>query len=84
MSAPRKERNAPTFEAALNRLEEIVGEMENADLPLEDILQRYEEGVKLRDFCESRLKEAELRVEKITPGPDGRPASEPFDPADTE
>ena len=64
-------KNNPTvpanFEAAIARLETIVEEMENAELPLEDILQRYEEGMRLKKFCEEKLKEAEKRVQQIQP-----------------
>jgi exodeoxyribonuclease VII small subunit len=70
-----------TFEAAMERLEGIVEEMEGADLPLEKILQRYEEGSKLRLFCQRKLREAEDRVKKIRPGPDGGPVEEPFEQA---
>lgn len=70
-----------TFEAAMERLEGIVEEMEGADLPLEKILQRYEEGSQLRLFCESKLRQAEDRVKKIRPGPEGGPVEEPFEDA---
>ena len=61
------------FEAALARLETIVEEMENAELPLEDILQRYEEGTRLKKFCEEKLKEAEKRVQQIHPNSQDNP-----------
>ncbi len=69
-----------SFEAALGRLAEIVEEMENAELPLDAVLARYEEGRKLRAFCEAKLKEAEKRVAKIQPGPDGAPVVSDLDP----
>lgn len=67
-----------TFEQAMGRLEEIVEEMEGAELPLEAILKRYEEGTRLRLFCERKLRDAEDRVKKIRPGPDGAPVEEPM------
>ena len=65
-----------TFEQAMGRLEEIVEEMEGAELPLEAILKRYEEGTRLRLFCERKLRDAEERVKKIRPGPEGQPVEE--------
>lgn len=68
-----------TFEQAMARLEEIVEEMEGADLPLEAILKRYEEGTRLRLFCERKLGDAEERVKRIRPAPDGSPIEEPVE-----
>ena len=73
----------PTFESALERLEQIVEEMEGDRLPLEELLGRYEEGTRLVKVCQERLNTAEKRIELIT-----RNASEtsgevelsPFDP----
>jgi exodeoxyribonuclease VII small subunit len=53
------------FEEALKRLEEIVDAMENDDLPLETLLAKYEEGTRLAESCQSRLAEAELKVQKL-------------------
>jgi exodeoxyribonuclease VII small subunit len=58
--------NAPSFEQAIQRLEKIVAEMESADLPLEDILKRYEEGSRLVRFCGQKLEEAEKKIELLT------------------
>ncbi|BAU22978.1 exodeoxyribonuclease VII small subunit [Caldimicrobium thiodismutans] len=54
-----------SFESALNRLEEILRELEQKDLELEKAIALYEEGVKLIHLCENRLKEARLKVEVI-------------------
>ncbi len=51
------------FEAARARLEEIVKELETGDLPLEQSLKLFEEGVKLSRICHTRLEDAERRVE---------------------
>lgn len=51
------------FEAALARLEDIVRELERGDLPLEQSLKLFEEGIKLSRICHKRLDEAERRVE---------------------
>lgn len=71
----------PTFESALERLEQIVGEMEADRLALEDLLARYEEGTALVKVCQQRLDAAERRIEQITRGGDDGAKLEPFDPA---
>ncbi|MCB0045788.1 MAG: exodeoxyribonuclease VII small subunit [Caldilineaceae bacterium] len=53
-----------TYEAALARLEELLNELETGDLPLDDALTRYEEGVMLAARCERLLEEAALRVRR--------------------
>jgi exodeoxyribonuclease VII small subunit len=72
----------PTFETAIERLEAIVDEMESDKLPLEDLLIRYEEGLKLVKFCSEKLADAEKRIEIITRTAGGKPALAPFDPAE--
>lgn len=54
---------APNFEKALERLEDIVSQLEGAEAPLEKALVLYEEGVRLARFCSEQLKAAERRVE---------------------
>ena len=54
------------FEDALARLERIVAEMEGGDLPLDDMLKRFEEGRKLVQFCSAELDAIRLRIEKVT------------------
>ena len=51
------------FESAMKRLEEIVKTLESGDLPLASLLEMYEEGVKLQNFCQGKLDEAERKVE---------------------
>ena len=53
------------FEEALQKLEAIVTQMEEADLPLEETLKAFEEGVRLARYCASKLDEAERKVEKL-------------------
>ena len=53
------------FEEALQKLEAIVTQMEEGDLPLEETLKAFEEGVKLARFCANKLDEAERKVEKL-------------------
>lgn len=54
------------FEVALAELETIVGEMESADLPLEKLIERYEEGMRLVKICGDKLADAEQKVEILT------------------
>jgi exodeoxyribonuclease VII small subunit len=51
------------FEEALGKLEDIVKKMESGDMPLEESLKAFEEGIKLARFCSRKLDEAERRVE---------------------
>jgi exodeoxyribonuclease VII small subunit len=70
---------AMSFEQALQRLEKIVGDMESAELPLEDVLKKYEEGTRLVRFCSQKLDEAEKKIELLTKRADGKVALKPFD-----
>lgn len=54
-----------SFEDALNRLEEIVGELEEGEKGLEESIRLYEEGRRLVRFCTERLDEAQTRIEKL-------------------
>jgi exodeoxyribonuclease VII small subunit len=56
---------APPFEVAIKRLTEIVQTLERGDLPLEESLRLFEEGVKLSRLSQSRLDAAEKRVEQL-------------------
>jgi exodeoxyribonuclease VII small subunit len=60
-----------SFETALSKLETIVESMETGDVPLADLLAKFEEGNKLLKHCESRLKEAELKIEQLKKERDG-------------
>lgn len=53
------------FEDALEKLEDIVKKMEAGDIPLEDAIKSFEEGIKLIRFCQTRLDEAQRRVELL-------------------
>lgn len=70
--------SALTFESAIQRLEGIVERMEAGDVPLAELLQRYEEGSRLLTQCESRLKAAELKIEQLKRRKDAPPITEPF------
>jgi exodeoxyribonuclease VII small subunit len=79
-------KNGLTFESAIQRLEKIVADMEEAELPLEDVLKRYEEGTRLVRFCSQKLEEAEKKIEILTKKTDGSILLEPFEaePGETE
>jgi len=70
-----------SFEAALAKLETIVDAMEQGDVPLADLLGKYEEGTRLLKVCEARLKEAELKIEKLKKDKNGTASFENFEPA---
>ncbi|MGC3956716.1 MAG: exodeoxyribonuclease VII small subunit [Verrucomicrobiota bacterium] len=56
---------AMPFEEALQKLESVVEAMESGDLPLESLIARYEEGVKLAKVCQEKLGEAELKIQQL-------------------
>jgi exodeoxyribonuclease VII small subunit len=68
-----------TFEQALAELEKIVQDLERGQLDLDAAIGAYERGTQLKLHCEGKLREAQLRVEKISLGPDGRARAEPTD-----
>lgn len=57
-----------SFEEALKNLETIVESMENGNLALEDLVTQFEEGDALLKYCNKRLKDAELKIEKLKEG----------------
>ncbi|HWA62226.1 MAG TPA: exodeoxyribonuclease VII small subunit [Caulobacteraceae bacterium] len=69
--------SALTFEQALAELERIVAELESGKAELERSIQVYERGAALKAHCEAKLKEAQLRVEKIVIGAQGPVGVEP-------
>ena len=69
-----------SFEQALGELEKIVAELEGGRAPLQDSIAIYERGEALKKHCETLLKAAEARIEKITLDRDGNPTGvEPLD-----
>ncbi|WP_196259605.1 exodeoxyribonuclease VII small subunit [Pelagibacterium limicola] len=70
-----------SFEAALDELEKIVQQLESGRAPLQESIAIYERGEALKRHCETLLKQAEARIEKITLSKDGTPTgTEPLDP----
>lgn len=58
-------KNEPGFEDALEKLEALVSSMESGEVPLATLVEKFEEGSKLVKLCEERLKQAELKIEKL-------------------
>jgi len=69
----------PTFEEALSQLEALVARLESGDLPLEEALRAFEEGVRLTRLCAARLEDAERRVRLLMRTPEGTEQEVPFD-----
>lgn len=72
------------FEQAITELESIVDIMETGELSLDESLQKYEEGIKLANFCKSKLEFAEKKIEIIRKKADGSTTIEDFDKEETE
>src|SRR5256712_13601393 len=81
MSSKPKPREAePNFEGAMDRLEKIVEQMESGKLALEDLIVRYEEGMKMGKICQERLANAEQKIEIITRNSAGKAGEKEFKP----
>lgn len=61
----------PTFESALSEIEGIARQLESDDLSLEEMLLRFEDGVKLLRFCDARLRDARGKLLELVDGDDG-------------
>ena len=68
-----------TFESAMRELETIVRRLEEGKVDLEDAIALYERGDMLRSFCDTKLKEAQMRVEKIVDNSTGGKATIPLE-----
>ena len=68
-----------SFEAAIERLQTIVEELEGGSLSLEESIARYEEGVKLSRRLTQTLDQAEKRIERLSTGDDDEPVTEPME-----
>ena len=67
-----------SFEEALEQLEEIVSKLEDWSINLEESIEEYTRGVHLKNHCETKLKEATLKVEQITIDKDGKFSTKEF------
>ena len=70
----------PDFERSLVRLEEVVRKLESANLPLDQAMKLFEEGMQLSRDCQGQLEQAEARVEILLKKAGGEMAAAPFDP----
>ena len=68
-----------SFEAALSELEEIVRGVETGRGALDDAINAYARGAHLKSHCESKLKDAQARIDKIVVGAEGAVSAEPAD-----
>ncbi|MCK4852022.1 MAG: exodeoxyribonuclease VII small subunit [Candidatus Omnitrophica bacterium] len=68
-----------SFEKALEKLENIVGELEKGDIPLDATLKKYEEGVALARMCQKKLDSARQKIELLVKGEDGEFVKKDFE-----
>jgi exodeoxyribonuclease VII small subunit len=68
--------DAPSFEQALQQLEQIVQKLEKGELSLEDSLKLYEDGIRLSRLCHAKLEEAEGRIEVLLKDARGEPITD--------
>jgi len=69
----------PKFEDALKKLEDIVDRLESGEIPLEESLAKYEEGVRLVRLCQKKLEQAKKKIEILVKTKDGKIKIEPFE-----
>jgi exodeoxyribonuclease VII small subunit len=69
-----------TFEQSMKQLERIVQELEDGDLPLEKAIKKFEEGIKLTQFCSAKLDETEKKVSLLLKNAEGQMVVKPFRP----
>ena len=74
-----KQENNKDFETSLKKLEQIVSDLENGDLPLEESIKTFEEGVKLTKHCQNLLSKAELKIQNLVESKDGSIDLEAFE-----
>lgn len=72
MTAKKKDTASPaTFEDALRRLEEIVERLEQGDVPLDQAMKLYEDGIAVSRICAAKLAQAELALKRLTKDAEG-------------
>jgi exodeoxyribonuclease VII small subunit len=79
-SKPKPRETERNFESGMDRLEEIVEQMESGKLPLEDLIVRYEEGMNLVKICQERLANAQQKIEIIARNSAGKAVVKEFEP----
>jgi len=75
---------ANEFEKAFQQLEAISKRLETEELPLDESLHLFEEGIRLSRFCHQRLEEVEKKIELILADAKGQPRVEPFEESELE
>jgi exodeoxyribonuclease VII small subunit len=83
IESPKKP-DKPDFERSLARLEEIVRKLESANLPLDEAMNLFEEGMQLSRDCQQQLEQAEARVEILLKKAGGEMVATPFEPEGEE
>jgi exodeoxyribonuclease VII small subunit len=68
-----------SFEDALAEMEDIVQRLESGEVKLDEAIDAYTRGAHLKDHCQTKLKEAQVRIDKIVLGPGGEIQTEPVD-----
>ena len=76
----KKEKTDPGFDEALQRLEQIVEQMESGEMDLEAMVAAFEEGQRLIGFCSGKLNEVERRIEMLVKNEAGTETTAPFAP----
>ena len=74
-----KQENNKDFETSLKKLEKIVYDLEIGELPLEESIKTFEEGVKLTKHCQNLLSKAEIKIQNLVESKDGSIALAAFD-----
>jgi len=68
-----------TFEQSMKKLEQIVQELESGDLPLEEAMQKFEEGINLSKLCSEKLDDTEKRITLLLQDQKGNVSEKPFE-----
>jgi exodeoxyribonuclease VII small subunit len=71
--------NTLSFEEAFERLEAAIAALQDGKMPLDQALQQYQEGVKLVQYCNELLQQAELTIQQLVIDNDGNMSTVPFD-----
>ncbi len=73
-----------SFEEALQKLENIVKDLEGGRIKLDDAVEAYEKAVALKKICEEKLQKAQLKIEKIEISPEGEILTQPLDKSEEQ
>jgi exodeoxyribonuclease VII small subunit len=73
-----------SFEQSMKQLEQIVAELESGELPLEQAIKKFEEGMELSKYCSQKLEETERRITLLMRDSSSQPVERPFPSEDAE